>query len=159
MESQRPAMQRSTFSQTGPYIRSGKGISLLVMGDLVCPWPGSADEFKLSLNYAHWPCRTAQDGGDGVSNACSASCHDAILSELLASPFIHGADSKDISLLTMSDQGGGCARGQAAQASSCIAPGFVHPVPHSSLRSPLFSMPGCARPVGIPSGCYGLVSG
>ena len=45
-------MQRSTFSQTGPYIRSGKGISLLVTGDQVCRWPGSTDDFKLSLNYA-----------------------------------------------------------------------------------------------------------
>ena len=51
-----------------------------------------------------WRCRAAQDGGDGVSDSFSASCHDFILSEFSASPFIHGADGKDISLLTISDQ-------------------------------------------------------
>ena len=61
-----------------------------------------------------WHCLAAQDSGDGVSDACSGSCHDSILSEFSASPFIHGADSKDISLLTMSDQGGVCVHGQVA---------------------------------------------
>ena len=31
---------------------SGNGISLLTIGDQVCPWLGSTDGFKLDLNYA-----------------------------------------------------------------------------------------------------------
>ena len=43
-----------TLSPTGPYIcdHNGNVLSLLVISDQICAWPGSTSVSKLGLNYA-----------------------------------------------------------------------------------------------------------
>jgi hypothetical protein len=173
-------------------------ISLLVMGDQVCPWLGGTGGFKLGLKYplglaaqrsawrprwdinsyceclarqsccliyisstfsdsrrCSWHATFAQHPG---ILPCSSLCYP-----LPTSPSLHGADSKAISLLKMSDQVGAHLAGRHGRFQSWISSNdhpaslhttaaFLYIVPHCTLPSPLFSIPATLGLVASPLG-------